>query len=90
MLRSDGRPVHESETGSADEVRAYRKRCVALGYRILAAHQAGYYEFNTFGFGLLGFLPGRSPFQLPGAVLLVIDGLAESLVLGQVLIITAT
>ena len=27
-----------------------------LFYRILAAHQAGYHEFNTFGFGLLGYL----------------------------------
>jgi ribulose-5-phosphate 4-epimerase/fuculose-1-phosphate aldolase len=40
-LRSDGRPVHESEAGPTDEVRAHRKRCVALGYRILAAQRWG-------------------------------------------------
>ncbi|MEN8185214.1 MAG: class II aldolase/adducin family protein, partial [Myxococcota bacterium] len=41
MLRSDGRPVHPSETGSVDDIRAHRRRCVALGYRLLAAQRWG-------------------------------------------------
>lgn len=37
MQSSDGRPLHEFESGSPGEIRARRKHCVALGYRLLAA-----------------------------------------------------
>jgi ribulose-5-phosphate 4-epimerase/fuculose-1-phosphate aldolase len=38
---TDGRPVHESETGTPGEIRTRRKRCLALGYRLLAAQRWG-------------------------------------------------
>jgi len=37
----DGRPFAATETGSPVEIRARRKHCVALGYRLLAAQRWG-------------------------------------------------
>jgi ribulose-5-phosphate 4-epimerase/fuculose-1-phosphate aldolase len=41
MYGSDGRPTPASETGTPDEIRAQRQRCLALGYRLLAAQRWG-------------------------------------------------
>jgi len=41
MHGTDGRPVQADETGTPAEIRARRKHCVALGYRLLAAQRWG-------------------------------------------------